>query len=262
MTKMKNLISITLLASVLALFAGTSRAAQNQKYVGEDGSVAVRIYNGYTGNVSLTVNNSGTSVVVVADGCTNTITTGTNVSLLASALAAVTNRDGQAYLVVDSSQALPSDTCIGGLLTATAATVLPGAWGSIYFDTSLQKFYQVSWPSGVWFKRNLSELIVDPLRPDNAAFNVTKIYGTPSGVGNVTIAAYIGTNQVYGKTYVSPIAYGAGFTNTSEVIDVDIGTGVGPVIVAPQGKSLIIRATRATSASGGNLGVITTGVGY
>lgn len=259
---MKNLINITLVALVALFAASSSRAAQGQKYVGANGSVALRIYNGYTGDVSLTVANAGTSVVVVADGITNTITTGTNVSLLGSALAAVTNSSGQAYLIVDSGQSLPSDTCIGGLLTASAATVKPGKWGYIYWNTALCKFYQVSWPSGVWFARNSSVTLTDPDRPDSGAFNITSIYGSPAGTGTVTVAAYIGTNQVYGKTYVSPTGYGAGLTNITEVVDVNIGNGVAPVVVAPQGQPVIIRATRATSAGSGNLGVITTGVGY
>lgn len=258
---MKHLINV--LVIVGALFASSITAqAQNQKFVGANASVALRIYNGYTGSVSYTVANSGTSVVVVAEGCTNTITTGTNVSLLAAALAAVTNSSGYAYLIVDSSQSLPSDTCIGGLLTASAATLTAGQWGSINWNTSLCKFYQVSWPSGVWFDRNSSLTLTDPARPDNAAFNVTKIYGQPQGTGTVTVAAYIGTNQVYGATYTSPIGYGAGLTNTTETLTLNEGNGADPLILVPAQKSVIIRATRATSASGGNIGVITTRVGY
>lgn len=254
---MKKLIAIIVALVATAITASAQNAGQ--KYVGAN-PVALKVYNGYTGSLVLAVNAAGTNVAVTVDGLTTTLTVYTNFTSLCDAIANVTNRSNEKKLIVDNSQSLPTDTAVGQLVSSTQ-TVAAGAWAYANWNTSLAKWYQVSYPSGVWFEQNLSQTLVDPERPDNSSFNISSIYGFPNGTGDVQVTVYIAqTNVVYQRTITSPIyVEGAGGTNVaSHAVNLDIGGGGVPVAIVPGQKSVIVRATRATGATGGNIGIVTT----
>jgi hypothetical protein len=254
---MKNYIKLITITALAVIFT-VSAHAQSALFAGKDQSPAIRIYNGYTGTLSVACNVAGSNFAVVANGQVNTAIAGlvfTNATELAKAFGSITDAANRAYAICDVSQCLPTDT-IRNKMVASSNTVAAGGWITINFDTTQCAFYQVSVPRGVMYAPGSASAIVDPQRGANIGFNVTRIYGQPTGTGTVTVTAYVNTNTVWQKVIASPTyvlgATATGDTIRSDAVDLDASTQirVGPT------DSLIIRATRATSTlpSTGNIG--------
>lgn len=181
------------------------------------------------------------------DGSGNTDT----IAELAAAIVALTNASNEAKLIVDQSQSLSTDSTDGELLAGTY-TAAAGEWLEVLWDTSACLFYQVSFPKAPFFDASGNEIVKGQRVP--VPFNIDKVFGEPTGTGNVTLSVYVDGSTKYTKTYTSPFyVLGAGGTNVaSQVINIDESPGI------PVGSqnAVIIRAARATTATTGNLGTV------
>lgn len=243
-----------LVISAIALVAlAFNTQAQSLQFKNADESPCIRIYNGYTGTLSVVIQGTGgTQYVATVDGLATTIAAKTNVSLLASAIAAVTNTSGSASLIVDATVSLAADSTVANVLAGTY-TALAGRWVTIPWDTSQCKFYDVAVSQGTWFDAN-GRALIDPSRPANNPINVSNIYGQPTGTGDLTLGVYVAGSLVWQKIVTSPVyVLGAGGTNVA----VDVVTLNESVNIPVGGQqSLLIRASRATTATTGNIGAI------
>jgi hypothetical protein len=243
-----------IIAAIAALFA-LGAQAQSIHYNGTDDTVpAIKVYNGYAGALSIVVSGSGTGLVVTVDSLANAINGDGNddtVAELAAVIQAVTNTSGQAKLVVDTSWALGTDSTDAELLNGTY-TAASGAWATIPWDTSAAKFYQVAIPSrDPIHDRNGDQILAG--RYPATAFNVVRIYGQPTGTGSATVKAYVNGSEVFSKVIAESYVLGAGGTN---VLDSVINVDESVTIPVPAQDGVIVRASRATTAAGGNIGFV------
>ncbi len=256
----KNIINAArsmLAVAVVALFGAATSNAQSFVFATANTSPAIRIYNGYTGTLSIACLNKGSNFTVTANGQAQSIavTAFTNAASLAQALAAVTDASSRAYAYVDTSQCLPTDTMVGKLVTASNS-VAAGGWIRLYYDTQANAFYQASVPKGVIFAPGQSFQVPDIDRGANVGFVVDRIYGQPTGTGTVTVTAYVNGQAAWQRAYTSP-TYALGATATGATIQVDsVNVDEATSIRVGPTDSLIIRAVRATSAlpTSGNIG--------
>jgi len=244
-----------IISAVIALFAAFGAQAQTVHYNGTDDTVpAFKVYNGYTGTLSMVVSGSGTQILVTVDGLENTVDGSGNTDTIAeiqAAIVAVTNTSGTASLVVDSSYSLSTDSTDGELLDGTY-TAVAGAWASVPYDTSAAKFYQVAIPSrDPKFDRSGDEILAG--RIPAVSFNVKRAYGNPTGTGNATLKVYVDGTEKYSQVYPEGYVLGLGGTNAlnsvievSEELDLPVGAQ----------DSVIVRILRASTAAGGNAGFI------
>lgn len=251
---MKKLINIIIIALGIGLTAPSVVHAQSQLYALGSTGVAIRIYNGYTGSLSIACLNAGSNFAIVANGQANTIpvTAFTNAASLALAFGGVTDAANRAYAVADISQSLPTDTIVG-MLTAGSNTVAAGGWIRFYYNTTLTKAYQTGIPRPLLVAPGQSFQVLDVDRPNMTPLIATLLQGQPTGTGTVTVAAYINGQPAYSRTILTPTyVLGAGNTNVaSEDVSFSLPTRIriGPT------DSFILRATRATSAPAtGNIG--------
>lgn len=251
---MKNLTKY-LAIGIAALFAASAAPAQSVHYIGTDDTApALRIYNGATGTATFAIQGTGgTQYVATVDGLATTIAAKTNIALLAAAFAAVTNEGGYAKLTVDSSYALAGDSTVAMILSGTY-TAAPNTWVTIPWDTSQCKHYDVAIPSR-GLKVDYAGDKIGADRPVASKFNVTRIYGDPTGTGSATVKAYVNGVEKFSRVIPEQYVLGVGGTNTLDsVIVVDIETAL---VVGSQ-DSFLARIIRGTTAAGGNIGFIAT----
>lgn len=234
---------------VCALMASVAMA-QVVKVKGADGSAALRIYNGYTGTLSVAVLGSGTQLTVTCDGNVNTITgTGSDdtIAELEVAIAACTNAAGEKKLSVDSAMALAADSTDLELLTGTY-TATAGNWATLLWDTSVHLSYDLYFPTSV-------------MQPGQGAYEITSIQGQPTGTGNVTLSIYIDRVLVDQQVYVSPVYVNAASWisagSNASVTNANVADAIVNLNYKPNGlrctgaQPVIIRAARATTATTG-----------
>ena len=233
---MKNLgIKTAVIVAVLAIVGWQAQAA-NVMSVLADESVALRVYNGGTGTLSLAVTTAGPSIVVTVDGNAQTLTNAT-ISGLATSLAACTNGAGVKKLTVDSDPSLAADvtdtTMLAGTYTATA-----GNWAELLWDTDTHKSYDIYLPSRTY--------------KAVGAYTIGTIFGEPTGTGDVTLSIYKAGTLISRKIITSPY-YVLTITNTVNALVATINLDEEVDIPASGGEAIIIRATRATTATTGIL---------
>lgn len=254
---MKNLFKISLIAGLLALLAASPSLAQSTHYNGtDDTAIALRVYNTATGTATVAILGSGTQAVVTVDGLATTIT-GTGdadtIAELAAAIAACTNRDGAVKLTVDQSQAISTDSTDAELLTGVY-TAAPNTWVTIPWDTSACKFYQATIPArGLWVDADGDAINADRWLASKGVIN--RVYGLPTGTGNATLKVYVNGTERLSNVYAEPYVLGVGNTN---VIDNVIRLNEAVAIDFGFQDSVIVRASRATTAAGGNIGFSVT----
>jgi len=244
-----------LIAGLVALFAAFGAQAQTVHYNGTDDTVpAFKIWNGYDNAMTIAITGGGTGFVVTVDSNANTINgdgATDTVAELVPLLIAVTNAANEAKLVVDASYALGADSTDGELLSGVY-TGAAGSWLSIPWDTSAAKFYQVAIPSrDPKFDRSGNE-IRDGKIPA-VSFSLNRVYGQPTGTGAATLKVYVDGAEKYSESIPEAYELGAGGTNvlnSTITFSRDLGIPVGAQ------DSVIVRASRATTAAGGNIGFI------
>lgn len=224
--------SLIIAVALVALSAGAASLHTESA----DTSPALRIYNGYTGTVSIAIvgAGAGSTNLVTLDGHVNTIDGSGSIDTIAevvTALKACTNASGQIKLAVDSECSLSADSTDGELLDGVYS-IAAGTWGEIPWDTSAALFYSVYLPSQTY----------DPYR---TPLTLKTAYGTVTGSGNVTLNVYLGGTLAWSKLLVEGTAN-----------EVDLPTSIDiPVRV---GEALIVRAAR--TQVGTNAPTATTGL--
>ena len=239
-----------LLACLITLVASAVFAADYARvWTAADSSPAIRIKNGYTGNITLAVTNATLGNVDVSDGTTASnivVTALTTISQMAGYIAAYTNASGQKYLTVDYNCSLAADVCSNQLLQVTT-TNAPGKWATgLKWDTSACLFYSAYLPA------------VEDGGTDGYK-TLDSIHGDIKGTGNITLNVYADGVKVYQKVVVSPTYVRGSEGSTTNVTTAD---EVGPAqilekLAIPLGASegVFVRAVRATTATTGGVGI-------
>lgn len=245
---MKKILSII----AAALFACGSSYAQTL-FASADASPALRIYNAYTGTLTVVVSGAGTQALVTADGLVNTVDGSGNTDTIAeltTAIAACTNASGEAKLLVDSSISLSADSTDGELLDGTY-TAAAGNWLELPWDTSAALQYSACIQKAPQFSPGT---MIDVSKRWHVPGVVKNVYGDITGTGNVTVSIYVNGVAKYSRVITSPkYELGAGGTNVANnsvsLSDVKI-----PEIAYGPQDAVLVRAARATTATTGNIG--------
>jgi len=235
---MKNLgIKTAVIVAVLAIMGWQTQAA-NVMSVLADESVALRVYNGGTGTLTLAVTSAGPSIVVTVDGQAQTLTD-TTIATLAASLAACTNAAEVKKVTVDSDPSLAADSTDTTLLAGTY-TAAAGKWAELLWDTDTHKSYDIYLPSR-------SQQAV-------GAYTIGTILGEPTGTGDVTLSIYKAGVLISRKIITSPY-YVLTAVSTTNVAVVTANLNEEVNIPASGSEAIIIRATRGTTATTGILSV-------
>lgn len=231
---------------IAALFAFAASAASIHTKAA-DASPALRVYNGHTGTVTIVIQAAGAggTNTVTLDGKSNVIDGSDAIDTIAefaSAIAGCTNLAGYNKLTIDADCSLAGDSTDGELLTGTY-TATAGNWLEIPWDTSAALFYSVY---------IADDAVIGSLR---APLTVKKIGGNPVGTGAVTASLYVDGTLTWQKVLPEPSGIGGVSNDTITVISnyVDLPVDVD----APVGrKAVIVRVSRATTATTGNVNVL------
>ena len=244
---MRKILEVLLVALILVGIAMPILAETDYKWEPYDSAEVIRVK--YTGTATATIQIAAAAVTVVDDGNSNTIalTSVTDVDDLVAAVAACTNAAGATNFECTKWAALGADTVSNKLVAAAADTLTPNRW-EVHgkWDTSAVKHYDVV-PSG-W--------IYDSIQ---GGFVIDRIVGEPDGTGNVSVNVYRDDTVVWKKTIASPVYVTpeviSGTNDTTNATDnvVYLDEEIG--IRADQGERYLIRATRATTATTGGIGV-------
>ena len=240
---MKKFLKTMLVVTVLcALLAPMVIAEDDYAWKAADSSEAIRVK--YKGSATATIQIAAAAVTVVDDGNSTAIalTTAFDIDDLTAAVAAVTNASGVRNFECQKWAALGADTVSNKFIAASAATLTPNLWEyHAAWDTSGAKHYDVV-PSG---------LIRDTIQ---GAFVIDRITGEPDGTGAVTVNVYENDTVVWKKTFASPVYVPALVAATNTAVNtISLDEEVG--IRAKEGIRYLIRATRATTATTGGIGV-------
>jgi len=192
-----------------------------------DANTAMTVVNGGSEAVTIGIVSAGASSnnLVIIGSTTNTINGAGDIDTVAefaAAIEACVNSDGDAPLSVKTGMSLSTDSTDGELLTGSY-TLAAGIGQSVNIplDTSAALYYSIYVPKG----------------------ELALVYGDPKGTGALTLSVYENGSLVFNQV---------ASTNDNLVIEEDFGT-----IGLPTSGKVIVRATRATSATTGNLGAVT-----
>lgn len=238
----------------IALFAlGVLSTPAQTLFASADASPALRIYNAYTGSLSVVVSGAGTQALVTVDGLVNTVDGSGNDDTIAEVtvlLAGVTNKSGEAKLLVDPSVSLGTDSTDGELLNGTY-TAASGAWLSIPWDTSAALHYDASIQKAPQFSPGT---MIDVSKRWSIPGLVKNVNGDITGTGDVTVSIYVNGVAKFQQVVTSPkYVLGAGGTNVADnavyLQDLNI-----PDVAYGSQDAVLVRAARATTATTGNIG--------
>jgi hypothetical protein len=242
---MKKIISVCVSILVAsAVFAADAERVWNS----EDTAPAIRVYNGYTDNISIQCGTNAMGNVIITDGTTssNIMNQGLlTVAQVVTYMSAYTNASGERLLTVDYYGVLAADST-SNLFLVAAITNKPGKWTTaLKVDTSQAKFHSTYLPGATLGGSGTRKVLTD-------------IYGDIGGTGNITLSAYANGTKVYQKTIVSPVYVWAaitGVTNLNTTDDVSPGYIHEQVNIPFNGsESIMIRGARATTATTGGIG--------
>jgi hypothetical protein len=233
---MKN--SMKILTLIVVMLTGTAMAG-GIYFDAADDAPALRVYNSGTEAVTIQI--------YAGDNATNSVTIGSTVNTLdfsgagadtiseiAADIAACTNSAGETVLIVDADCSLATDSTDDELLDAQTISLGSKEWGEIVWDTSVAKFYSAYVPDD------------DVRGAIRSNVKIKQIYGNPLGTGDVTLSVYLDGTLSWQKLMPEVYAYSNNTASVSLPIVVDIPA---------QKKAIIIRATRATTATTGMIGV-------
>jgi len=244
MKRTATVIGILLIAAI----CGYAQQSHFEQY-DADGGPAMRVYNGFDETLTISIYAAGASATneVTCDGNVQNIDgSGTDVDTItefAAAISACTNATGNASLVVDKDCALDTDSTDGELLDGTY-TAVSGAWLEIPWDTSEALIYSVYQPGSI---------IIDGVNkgaPGSSPYRITQVNGNPAGTGAVTLNIYVEQTKVW-ESVLNVERYCTG-TNSVSLTTVNLPKDMNVRVGAEQGA--FVRATRATTATTGNLG--------
>lgn len=243
-----------ILYTALALFAlGVLSVNAQTLFANYDASPAIRIYNGYTGSLSVVVSGSGTGFVATVDGLANTLNgdgSDDTVAEIAALFAACTNASGTAALLVDTSVSLSTDSTDAELLSGTY-TASAGEWLELPWDTSAALHYDASIQKAPQFKPGT---MIDVSERWHVPGVIKNVYGDIAGTGNVTVSIYVNGTAKFTQVVPSPrYELGAGGTNVANNAVYLQDLNIPQIAYGPQ-DAVLIRAARATTATTGSIG--------
>jgi hypothetical protein len=224
---------------IIALIALTGIVnAASIHYEAADSSPALRVYNGGTETLTINIYEAGaaaTNTVVIGSTSTTIDGSGTTdtVAELAAAIVACTNSAGGTVLATDTDCSLGADSTDGELLSGTY-TAAAGAWLEIPWDTSAALHYDVYIP----------DTAAGGIRTSVA--KIGTVYGNPVGTGNVTLSIYKGGTLAYQQLLPEVYAYSNNTATVALPVKIDLPVG---------SESILVRATRATTATTGMIGI-------
>jgi hypothetical protein len=254
-----RLLGIVVALAAMVLVSGQVRADQIVAKAA-DTSPALRVYNGFTGTVTIVVATNGEDVTVTCDGNATKLTAGTSydtITELADGIAACTNAAGAASLRVDSNPSLLADSTDDELLDGTY-TAVAGKWLELLWDTSAHLSYDLYFPSRSY-------------QSGVSAYVLEKINCVPTGTGNVTASVYkdrvlIAQKVITSPVYVNPATwlqgYAAGTTDltgvTTNSYTADANVTVDWIVDLPftGSEPVIVRVSRATTATTGSISAV------
>jgi len=238
--------------AMLIMFAGllsTQSNAQNI-FAGTDKGMALRIHN--TGKEVVKVYTYGdscaTNKVVIGATSTTIDTSGAiTVASLAALIEACADVNGLYPLKCDQDCVVATSESVDDEMVAnvTGQRIEPGSWGAIYFTTADVEHFDVYLPAS-----------------DNGAargaLDITEIYGSIGGTGNVLIGVYKDQVLVDYKIIVSPV-YVLGVSSATNVADEispgELGWTKGAALTTKihvgKDESVLVRATRTAGTTGG-----------
>jgi len=247
---MKKTRIIAGIVLVLGMFGSMVRAEQEGiTFFNEyDEASAIRLR--YIGAATATVSNAPNTITLTDDGTINTITL-TAATTMSSVLASImdaTNSASARNFIPEYFCTLSTDTMSNKFVQATVFTdVSDGKWASVLkVDTSEALTYDVA---------RVGSGLSGGIR-SSAACWLKGINGNITGTGDVTLNVYVDDDKMWEKVYQSPVygtSDGTVFTTNAIVsVNEDLNMYIGG------GRRVLVRATRATTATTGGIGAVFT----
>lgn len=246
---MKRISTILLVLAAFCVLPCLVLAGDSWRDYDEASPLLVR-YNNSNGTGTIAV--IATTITITDDGNANTYsmaTGSTTVADIYTAITTATNTSGDKNFEASYSCALAADIVTTNYLVVGTNT-LDKEWDDdLKWDTSTCLHYDVpiSMPS--------------PYKGTGymGTRNVSGIYGSPDGTGNVTLSMYVDGSKRFGRTYLSPVGV-AGINAGASAATNLTENGVYPDIQFTRGirvgrVNAFVRAARATTATTGGLGV-------
>lgn len=235
---------ITILALVLATFAFSAFAQDDYNWEPYDSSEAIAVKYVGSGAATITITNSIVTVVDAGNSTAISLTPAYTIADLTAAIGACTNAAGAQNFLCKRWAAIDTDTVSNMFITATADTLTANQWEyHAKWDTSGAKHYDV---------------VPGHLMPDNqvqGGFLIDAVTGEPDGTGNVTLGVYEDNTLIWKQTIASPQYVSALVAATNTAVNtVTLFEPLG--IRAKANKRYLVRATRASTATTGGIGIL------
>lgn len=236
------------LVTVLIAMGTMANAESVRTWYAEDSAPVFRVKNSGTEVVTLNVA-ATTFTLTITNGSTvttKTVDESTTVAEIAAAVEASTNSESKKVLSVDYDCSLAADIWSNEVATGT---ITIGANQHNYmdgpkWDTSACLYFTAFYPGSD--KGGVGDVKA-----------VARLFGDVGGTGNITIRGYADGTEIYQRTIVSP-AYVFGVSGDTNVSD-EVGTGIVDLTIdlpIARSEGVMFRATRATTATTGGLGLV------
>jgi len=236
MKKLRVIVGLLLLAAI-----GVVHAEQEGVTFFNEADEAKAITIKYRGAATATITNAATTIELVDDDYTNSIAIGTTMSAVLTSINAATNTAGIRNFTSDYLCSLSTDSLSNKLVAATAQVDIS--------DGKEVQFLTMDTSATVTF---------DVARKDGPACWVTGITGNPGGTGNATTTIYVDGDMKWTDISISPCYDNVDGTIFSTNANVNLSGTFNESIYVGKDRTVLVRSTRATTATTGGIGVIFT----
>ena len=248
-TKMKKIL-ITL--AMVMFLAGSVFAAGQPYSAWKDADEGVAFMVRYMGTDTATMAVTTNGLSVLDNTASNFVSFRTGTLTLSDIYANVTACTNVAAAAKNFECVLMSGLTTTALtnsyfISASPITMARKTWYPVKWDTSVVKEYYL-------------DLSIPTDNTLDSPKRITKIVGSPTGTGDVTLEVYSGDDRRFMKVIESPYytvplySYLDTVTTNTTVATINLGEDVS--IEAKSGQRLWVRATRATTATTGGIGVV------
>ena len=206
----------------------------------------------YKGTGTATVSNNATSITITDDGNVNTITLTETLTAegAVQSIMAVTNSSLVRNFDASLFNSISTDTLSNNLVVATVFTdISDGKREAILaVDTSASKTFDVARvPSG------LANGIVG-----GSPIVITGVTGNAGGTGDVTLSIYVNSDMKFTNVKISPYYDSVDGTIFNTNANVNLSGMLLNDIYVGKADHVLVRATRATTATTGGIGLTFT----
>ena len=248
---MKKLVLIVL--AMVFVAAGLAQAQSSYAWKSEDASVAIKIRMNSSDTVTGWVNGANIYLGDVTDtAAVITVPTSNTASDVCGKINAVTNASGTRIFNAYVWEALSSDTLTNKVVTNTFTVAKNG-------DTDIAK-----WSTAAY--KNYTVIPDVPIGGKGVGgYAISRVQGNPGGTGNVTVNVYEDDTLLFQQTVDSPLYVQPqlivndtnAITTNAAINTVSLGIDTGGIRIGA-GKRGLIKVTRATTATTGGIGAVTT----